>query len=118
MNSSLGTAGVALALVSSLGGVLTVIVAQAKRRPTILKQIPAFVGLVMLGAAIAVGAMQRALITRDFSVEFVRKTHLYTDRASFDRYLDALREAGVPEGSERDGDRAGPESHQTGTPTR
>jgi cytochrome c-type biogenesis protein CcmF len=71
VNSSLGTAGVALALVSSLGGVLTVVVAQAKRRPKILNQIPAFVGLVMLGALIAVGAMQRALITRDFSVEFV-----------------------------------------------
>lgn len=71
MNSSLGIAGVVLALAGSLGGVATVVVAQATRHPRILKQIPAFVGLVVLGALIAVAAMQRALITRDFSVEFV-----------------------------------------------
>lgn len=71
MNASLGTAGVALALVASLGGVLTVVVAQAKGRPAILKQVPAFVGLVALGAVVATGAMQRALVTRDFSVQFV-----------------------------------------------
>ncbi len=71
MNASLGTAGVALALVSSIGGVATVALAQAKGRPALLKQIPAFVGLVALGAVVAVVAMQRALITRDYSVEFV-----------------------------------------------
>ena len=71
MNAALGTAGVALALAASIGGVLTVVVAQAKRRPALLSQIPAFVGLVALGVVLAVVAMQRALITRDFSVEFV-----------------------------------------------
>ncbi|CAN5742368.1 heme lyase CcmF/NrfE family subunit [soil metagenome] len=71
MNASLGTAGVALALASSLGGVLTVAVAQGRRRPALLRQLPSFVGLTALGALLAVVAMQRALITRDFSVEFV-----------------------------------------------
>ncbi|HXH58043.1 heme lyase CcmF/NrfE family subunit [Iamia sp.] len=71
MNASLGTAGVALALVSSLGGVLTVVVAQWRRRPVLLRQIPSFVGLAALGAVLATVAMQRALITRDFSVQFV-----------------------------------------------
>ncbi|WP_255566584.1 heme lyase CcmF/NrfE family subunit [Iamia sp. SCSIO 61187] len=71
MNASLGTAGVALALVASVGGILTVVLAQAKGRPALLRQVPAFVGLVALGAVLATAAMQRALITRDFSVEFV-----------------------------------------------
>jgi cytochrome c-type biogenesis protein CcmF len=71
VNASLGTAGVALALVSSLGGVLTVVVAQWRRRPVLLRQIPSFVGLAALGAVLATVAMQRALITRDFSVQFV-----------------------------------------------
>ncbi len=71
MNAALGTAGVALALIASLGGVLTVVVSRAKGRPAILRQIPAFVALVALGAVLATGAMQRALITRDFSLEFV-----------------------------------------------
>ena len=71
MNASLGTAGVALALVSSIGGVATVVLARWRRSPALLRQLPAFVGLVALGAVVATAAMQRALITRDFSVEFV-----------------------------------------------
>lgn len=71
MNASLGTAGVALALAASIGGILTVVVARAGGRPALTRQIPSFVGLAALGAVMAVAAMQRALITRDFSVEFV-----------------------------------------------
>lgn len=71
MNAALGTAGVVLALVSSLVGVATVVVAQAKGRPALLRQVPSFVGLAALGAVVATLAMQRALITRDFSLEFV-----------------------------------------------
>jgi len=71
VNASLGTAGVALALVSSIGGVATVVLARWRRSPALLRQLPAFVGLVALGAVVATAAMQRALITRDFSVEFV-----------------------------------------------
>ncbi len=71
MNASLGTAGVALALAASIGGVLTVVVARSRRRPALLRQLPSFVGLAVLGSLMSVVAMQRALITRDFSVEFV-----------------------------------------------
>ena len=35
----------------------------------------------------------------DFSIEFVREKHLYTDPVCLERYLQALRDAGVPEGS-------------------
>jgi adenylate cyclase len=35
----------------------------------------------------------------DFSIEFVRENHLYTDPVCLERYLQALRDAGVPEGS-------------------
>lgn len=66
----------------------------------------------------ASGILEELLETRpDFSVEFVRTTHLYTDRASFDRYLDALREAGVPEGPGVDGDLARPERHRPSSPS-
>ncbi|HYI62540.1 MAG TPA: heme lyase CcmF/NrfE family subunit [Acidimicrobiales bacterium] len=71
MNAALGTAGVALALVSALGGAATVVVAQATGRRRVLRQVPSFVFLCALGAVVATVAMQRALITRDFSVGFV-----------------------------------------------
>mgnify|MGYP000981929567 CR=1 FL=1 len=71
MNASLGTAGVALAVVAAACGALTVAVSRGLRRPRLLRQVPAFVALVALGAVLATGAMQRALITRDFSVSFV-----------------------------------------------
>ncbi len=47
----------------------------------------------------AASRMQEMLQERpDFSVDFVRTHHLYTDPGYLDKYLQALRLAGVPEG--------------------
>lgn len=35
----------------------------------------------------------------DFSIAFVRDTHLFGNHAEFDRYLEGLRKAGVPDTS-------------------
>ena len=36
----------------------------------------------------------------DFSIDFVRETHLFADSSDFDRYLEGLRHAGVAESSD------------------
>ncbi|MGH9085837.1 MAG: heme lyase CcmF/NrfE family subunit [Acidimicrobiales bacterium] len=71
MNATLGTAGVVLGTAASLLGVLTMAVGLRRRRPRILEAGWSYSLLVLLGALVAVVAMQRALITRDFSVAFV-----------------------------------------------
>ncbi len=71
MNAALGRAGVILALVSSLGGVATVVVALATGRRAMLRQTSSFVALVAAGAVVAFAAMERGLITRDFTMEYV-----------------------------------------------
>jgi cytochrome c-type biogenesis protein CcmF len=71
VNATLGTAGVVLGAASSLLGVLTVGTGLRRKRPTLLESGWTYSLLVLLGAVVAVIAMQRALITRDFSVSFV-----------------------------------------------
>jgi cytochrome c-type biogenesis protein CcmF len=71
VNSALGTAGVTLGAVSSALGVLTLGVGLARRRPNLLRVGFWYALMVLLGSIVAVIAMQRALITRDFSVQFV-----------------------------------------------
>ncbi len=71
MNASLGSVGVVLGAAASLLGVVTMAVGLRKRRPQLLETGWSYSLLVLLGAVIAVVAMQRALITRDFSVGFV-----------------------------------------------
>jgi cytochrome c-type biogenesis protein CcmF len=71
VNATLGTAGVVLGTAASLLGVLTMAVGLRRRRPRILEAGWSYSLLVLLGAVVAVVAMQRALITRDFSVSFV-----------------------------------------------
>ena len=71
MNSVLGTAGIVLGAAASLLGVLTLAVGLRKKRPHLLEAGWSYSMLALLGAVVAVIAMQRALITRDFSVSFV-----------------------------------------------
>ncbi|MGQ0833061.1 MAG: heme lyase CcmF/NrfE family subunit [Microthrixaceae bacterium] len=71
MNATLGTAGVVLGFAASILGVITMAVGLRRKRPTILEAGWSYSLLILLGAVIAVIAMQRALITRDFSVGFV-----------------------------------------------
>ena len=71
MNATLGTAGIVLGVAASLLGVVTMGVGLRRRRPQILEAGWSYSLLILLGAVVAVIAMQRALITRDFSVSFV-----------------------------------------------
>ena len=71
MNATLGTAGIVLGVAASLLGALTLGVGLRRKRPALLEAGWSYSLLVLLGAVVAVIAMQRALITRDFSVSFV-----------------------------------------------
>ena len=71
MNATLGTAGIVLGVAASLLGALTLGVGLRRKRPALLEAGWSYSLLVLLGAVVAVIAMQHALITRDFSVSFV-----------------------------------------------
>ncbi len=71
MNAVLGTAGIVLGLAASVLGVISIAVGLRQKRPQLLQVGWSYSLLVLLGAVVAVIAMQRALITRDFSVSFV-----------------------------------------------
>ncbi len=71
MNATLGSAGVVLGVAASLLGALTMAAGLRRKRPQILEAGWSYSLLILLGAVIAVIAMERALITRDFSVAFV-----------------------------------------------
>ena len=71
MNAALGTGGVVLALVGSLGAIVTLAVGLRGRRSELLRMSRTYAFMVLGGAVLAVAAMQRALITRDFSLEYV-----------------------------------------------
>ena len=71
MNATLGTAGVVLGVTASLLGVLTMAVGLRRKRPHILQAGWSYSLLILLAAVVCVIAMERALITRDFSVSFV-----------------------------------------------
>jgi cytochrome c-type biogenesis protein CcmF len=71
VNLALGTAGVVLGLVASVGAVLTLAVGLVRGRPDLLRLSRVYTWLVLLAAVMAFAAMERALITRDFTVSFV-----------------------------------------------
>jgi cytochrome c-type biogenesis protein CcmF len=71
VNVALGTAGVVLGLVSSIFGVITIGLGLARRQPHLLRLSRQFAMLVLLGAVLAFVIMERALLTHDFTVEYV-----------------------------------------------
>ncbi|MEY2431463.1 MAG: cytochrome c-type biosis protein CcmF [Acidimicrobiaceae bacterium] len=71
MNAALGSAGIILGFVASLGGIVTLGVGLARRRPRLLVAGRTYVWLVAIGAVVAFLAMERALLTHDFSIAFV-----------------------------------------------
>lgn len=73
MNLALGRAGVTLGLAAAILGVVTVGYGLVRRRPEIVRLSRWYAALVFLGGLVAAIAMERALITRDFTVEFVAK---------------------------------------------
>jgi cytochrome c-type biogenesis protein CcmF len=71
VNAALGTAGIVLGVAASLGGVVTLAVALAQRKPHLHVVGRSYALLALGGAVLAVLAMERALITRDFTVQYV-----------------------------------------------
>jgi cytochrome c-type biogenesis protein CcmF len=71
MNHLLGNLGVVIALSGSLLGVLSLAFALARRRRDLQWVMIPYALVVLVGAVLAVVAMERALITRDFTVDFV-----------------------------------------------
>jgi cytochrome c-type biogenesis protein CcmF len=73
MNSTFGNLGVTLAVTASLAGFVTSAVGLLRRRPQLVRFGPVFAMMVLAGAIVAVIAMERAIITRDFSLAYVAK---------------------------------------------
>ena len=71
MNVALGRAGVTLGLVAALLGAITVGYGLIRRRPELVRLSRFYAALVLLGGVVAIVAMERALITRDFTVQYV-----------------------------------------------
>src|ERR687897_2275135 len=71
VNAALGQAGVVLGAAASLGGVVTLAVALRQRKLHLIAVGRSYALLALLGAVLAVAAMERALITRDFTVQYV-----------------------------------------------
>ncbi len=64
-----------LGFVAALAGVVTLGVGLRRRRPEALRQGRIYAGLVLLGALVATGAMQHALLSHDFSLRFVAENN-------------------------------------------
>ncbi len=71
MNVALGRAGVTLGLAAAFLGAITVGYGLIRRRPDLVRLSRFYAALVLLGGVVAFIAMERALITRDFTVKFV-----------------------------------------------
>lgn len=71
MNAALGRAGVTLGLAAAVLGVITVGYGLIRRRSDLVRMSRWYAALVLLGGFVAAFAMERALITRDFTVKYV-----------------------------------------------
>jgi cytochrome c-type biogenesis protein CcmF len=73
VNGAIGMAGVALGLSACALGAVTVVVGLTRQRPRLVRTGVLYASLAALGSVVAVVAMQRALITRDFSLDYVAR---------------------------------------------
>ncbi len=73
MIALLGTLGVAVALMSALGGAATLIGARVAHRPDRSRRALAWIAAMAAGCVLAVGAMEFALLSDDFSLAYVAR---------------------------------------------
>ncbi len=71
MNAALGSAGVTIAFVASVLGVATTGLGLRSRRGDLLGLAQLYAWTILVAAVVSVVAMERALITRDFTVAYV-----------------------------------------------
>jgi cytochrome c-type biogenesis protein CcmF len=72
-DAAFGKAGIVLALAAATGGVIVTVFGVRMGDRRLLRQAPIYAGLCFAGAAIAALMMERALITRDFSLAYVQE---------------------------------------------
>ena len=75
MLSALGTAGVALGLAGAVLGAVTIALGLRRGRLDLQRRGQQLVWLVLAGAAVAALAMEWALVSHDFSLEYVAENH-------------------------------------------
>jgi cytochrome c-type biogenesis protein CcmF len=73
VNAALGRAGLLLMLAASIFGALTVLYGIRNRDRRLLKQAPLYAWFAFGGIVVSVLMMQRALITRDFSLAYIQQ---------------------------------------------
>jgi cytochrome c-type biogenesis protein CcmF len=78
VNSAFGRAGLVLALAAATLGALTTVYGIRRGDRRLLSQAPRYAWLCFGGAVLAVVMMQRALITRDFSLVYVQQVGSHT----------------------------------------
>ncbi len=71
MNAALGRTGVILSLLAAGAGIVTIVWGLARDRPSTLASARRYVYLLLAGALLSTFAMQRALVTHDFSLAYV-----------------------------------------------
>ena len=71
MNGTLGHTGVLLGFAAAVVGILVLIVGLVRGRPDQLRRGRLYAPVILLGGIVAVVAMQRALVTHDFSLTYV-----------------------------------------------
>ncbi|HWJ97397.1 MAG TPA: heme lyase CcmF/NrfE family subunit, partial [Acidimicrobiales bacterium] len=71
MNAALGFGGVVLGVVGCLGAIVTLAIGLKNHRPDLLRMSRTYALMILGAAVLSFFAMERALITRDFSLEFV-----------------------------------------------
>ncbi|WP_420452734.1 heme lyase CcmF/NrfE family subunit [Ilumatobacter sp.] len=73
LNSAFGRAGLLLMLASSVVGALSLVSGIRRHDTRLLRQAPRYAWLALGGSVLAVVMMQRALITRDFSLAYIQQ---------------------------------------------
>ena len=71
MNAALGFGGVVLGVVGCLGAIVTLAIGLKNHRSDLLRMSRTYAFMILGAALLSFFAMERALITRDFSLEFV-----------------------------------------------
>src|SRR5262245_13792474 len=75
MNAVLGTAGVTLGLAATLVGVATLLIGLRRHDPRALRMGRRYAFVAFGGALLAFLAMEKALVTHDFSLQYVANNH-------------------------------------------
>jgi cytochrome c-type biogenesis protein CcmF len=71
VNAAIGESAVLLAFGAAVAGFVTLVIGLVRGRENLLRSGRIYTWVVLLGAVVATAAMQHALITRDFSMQYV-----------------------------------------------